>query len=96
MQECLETEVLIVGCGIAGGTAALRLADAGVPVVVLTRAREAGDSNTWYAQGGIIFRGHDDSPERLADDILRAGAGHSNPSAVTSSPRKARSSSSAS
>lgn len=82
MHECLETEVLIVGCGIAGGTAALRLADAGIPVVVLTRARAAGDSNTWHAQGGIIFRGNDDSPALLAQDILRAGAGHSNPHAV--------------
>ena len=64
MQECLETEVLIVGCGIAGGTAALKLADAGISIVILTRAREAGESNTRYAQGGIIYRGHDDSPDR--------------------------------
>ena len=82
MQECLETEVLIVGCGIAGGTAALQLADAGISIVILTRAREAEESNTRYAQGGIIYRGHDDSPDRLAEDVLRAGAGHSNPRAV--------------
>lgn len=32
MTDLLETEVLILGCGIAGSTAALTLADAGVPV----------------------------------------------------------------
>ena len=29
MSECIETDVLILGCGVAGGTVALRLADAG-------------------------------------------------------------------
>ena len=35
MTNCIETDVLIIGCGIAGGTAALQLADAGVPVTVV-------------------------------------------------------------
>jgi L-aspartate oxidase len=37
--DLIETEVLIIGCGIAGCTAAIKLADAGVPVTVVTRAR---------------------------------------------------------
>ena len=40
------------------------------------------ESNTYYAQGGIIYKGVDDSPDALAEDILRAGAGHSYPPAV--------------
>ena len=32
VPELIETEVLIIGCGVAGGTVALRLADAGMPV----------------------------------------------------------------
>ena len=80
--ERLETDVLIIGSGIAGGTAALQLATAGVPVTVVTRAREPHDSNTYWAQGGIVYRAEDDSPQRLADDIIQAGAGHSNPEAV--------------
>jgi len=83
MNEIVETEVLIIGCGIAGGVAALQLADAGIPVAVVTRAQEPGESNTYYAQGGIIYRGADDSPALLAEDVFRAGAGHSNPKAVT-------------
>jgi L-aspartate oxidase len=78
----MNTEVLIIGCGVAGGTAALQLADAGIPVMVVTRAREPKESNTYYAQGGIIFTSSDDSPELLAQDILNAGAGHSYPPAV--------------
>jgi L-aspartate oxidase len=69
------TDVLVLGCGIGGGVAALTLADAGVPVTVVTRAAGATESNTFYAQGGIIYRGAGDSPDLLQEDILRAGAG---------------------
>lgn len=71
----LATEVLVLGCGIGGGVAALTLADAGVPVTVVTRAEDPTESNTHYAQGGIIYRGAGDSADLLAEDILRAGAG---------------------
>ncbi|MBN1427945.1 MAG: L-aspartate oxidase [Anaerolineae bacterium] len=71
----METDVLIIGCGIAGGTAALQLAEAGVGVTLVTRAKESNDTNTYQAQGGIVYQGEDDSPELLAEDITRAGAG---------------------
>ena len=82
MPEYLDTDVLILGSGIAGATTALTLADAGVPVTVVTRASRARDTNTYWAQGGIIYKGVEDSPELLAEDIMRAGAGHCNPDAV--------------
>lgn len=82
MDELLQAEVLIIGCGVAGAVAALQLADAGIAVTVVTRATDPAETNTFYAQGGIIYKGKDDSPELLAQDILRAGAGHSNPRAV--------------
>ncbi len=82
MPEYLETDVLIIGSGVAGATAALKLADAGVPVTMITRAKRAQDTNTFWAQGGIIYKGENDSPELLAEDIKRAGAGHCNPTAV--------------
>ncbi|RME85407.1 MAG: L-aspartate oxidase [Caldilineae bacterium] len=78
----LETDVLVLGSGIAGCTAALVLADAGVAVTLVTRSRQPHESNTYYAQGGIIYRARDDSPDKLAEDIMRAGAGHCNPRAV--------------
>ena len=82
MADWLESEVLIIGSGIAGSVAALRLAEAGVPVTVVTRANDPQESNTYYAQGGIIFRGTDDSPELLAQDLTRVGDSHCNPKAV--------------
>jgi L-aspartate oxidase len=82
VDNLVQTEVLVVGSGIAGGVLALRLAEAGIPVMVVTRAHEPRDSNTVYAQGGIIYHGENDSPALLAQDVQRAGAGHCNPSAV--------------
>lgn len=83
IPECLQTDVLIIGCGIAGGTAALQLAEAGVSVTLVTRTHQPEESSTLYAQGGIIYQGEDDSPLLLSEDIIRAGAGYSNPRAVT-------------
>ena len=78
-----ETEVLIIGCGIAGATAALRLArNPNRQITIITRATDAHESNTRYAQGGIIGRGPDDSAELLFEDIIAAGAGVSSPAAA--------------
>ncbi len=82
VKECVECDVLILGSGIAGSVAALQLAEAGVNVVIVTRASLSEESNTFYAQGGIIYEGAGDSPALLAEDILRAGAGYCNPKAV--------------
>jgi L-aspartate oxidase len=79
----IETDVLVIGCGIAGAAAALRLAqDRQRQVTVITRARDPQESNTRYAQGGIVARGVGDSPDLLVEDILRAGAGLGLPAAA--------------
>ncbi len=82
MSEYLEAEVLILGSGIAGATAALKLADQGKQVIMATRATDPHESNTVYAQGGIVYRGVGDTPAALAEDIIRAGGDHCNPIAV--------------
>lgn len=81
-NDCIETEVLVIGCGVAGGTAALQLADQGIPVTVTTRNPEFEKSNTHYAQGGIVYRGKDDSVESLSQDLFLSGDRHNNPVAV--------------
>jgi L-aspartate oxidase len=78
-----STDVLVIGCGIAGATAALRLSKKrSLRITVLSAATEAEQTNTLWAQGGIAFLGAQDSPESLADDILRSGDGLSDPEAV--------------
>jgi L-aspartate oxidase len=79
----MQTDVLIIGCGIAGATAAVQLAhDSQRQITLITRAEEAMDSNSSHAQGGIVGRGSDDSVELLEEDIMTAGAGLSYPPAV--------------
>lgn len=78
-----ETEVLIIGCGIAGATAALRLArNPKRHITILTRAADPHESNTRYAQGGIIGRPPNDDPQLLLNDILAASAGAGDPRAA--------------
>lgn len=79
----LRTHTLIIGCGIAGAAAALRLSDdPNHHVTIITRSPDAMSSNTAWAQGGIVTRGLDDSRDLLVEDILRAGAGVSSPKAA--------------
>ncbi|HEX2908176.1 MAG TPA: L-aspartate oxidase [Phototrophicaceae bacterium] len=76
----IRTNTLIIGCGIAGAAAALRLSDdPNHHVTVITRAAEASDTASSWAQGGIVTRGVDDSPDLLVRDIMEAGAGLSSP-----------------
>lgn len=74
--------MVVLGTGIAGLSAALAAAEAGVEVLVVSRSPEASATNTARAQGGIIFRGRQDSPALLARDILEAGAGFGLPEAA--------------
>lgn len=79
-----QTDVLIIGCGIAGAAAALRLSqDRQRQITVITRAAEPEESTTKYAQGGIVTLGPDDSADLLVQDILAAGAGLSLPAAAS-------------
>jgi L-aspartate oxidase len=74
--------VIIIGTGIAGLTAAFCLARAGTRVLLVTKAKDPKDCNTFWAQGGIIYEGEGDSPAKLIEDILQAGAGLSSEEAV--------------
>lgn len=73
---------LVIGTGIAGLTTAFALANAGIRVLLVTKAIDPADCNTSWAQGGIIYQGENDTPAKLIADIIRAGAGISNEEAV--------------
>ncbi|MDD5559126.1 L-aspartate oxidase [Candidatus Methylomirabilis sp.] len=78
----MKTDALIIGSGLAGCAAALAAAKQGVEVTLLTRSPHPEESSTFWAQGGIIYQGTDDSPQKLVADILAAGAGLSSPEAA--------------
>ncbi|RST09317.1 L-aspartate oxidase [Streptomyces sp. WAC05374] len=71
----IDADVVVVGSGVAGLTAALRCTAAGLRTVVVTKAR-LDDGSTRWAQGGIAAAlGEGDTPEQHLDDTLVAGAG---------------------
>ncbi|GAB3601088.1 L-aspartate oxidase [Microbacterium tumbae] len=74
--------VIVVGSGIAGLTAALHAHEAGHRVSVVTKG-SLGDGSTGFAQGGVAgVYGPGDSAAQHAEDTLVAGAGLSDPTAV--------------
>jgi L-aspartate oxidase len=75
-------DVIIIGTGIAGLTAAIYLKEKGLDVLVITKNDVISETNTNYAQGGIIAWKETDSPEKLADDIFKAGYHYNNIDAV--------------
>eukprot|EP00903_Cladosiphon_okamuranus_P009833 g9346.t1 len=77
-----DTDLLVVGCGIAGAATALQAARLGMTVTMLSSAPNVDDCNSFWAQGGIIYKAEDDSPDLLASDVHTAGAGICNDSAV--------------
>jgi len=77
-----ECDVVVIGSGIAGLTAALRLRGQVEKVLVVTKdVLDAG--STQWAQGGIAAAlGPGDTPEQHEHDTLVAGAGACDPAAV--------------
>ena len=75
-----RTDVLVVGSGIAGLSAALSADREGADVTLATKAERPEDASTWWAQGGIaVSRG---DPAGFARDIRAASAGTADPEAV--------------
>jgi succinate dehydrogenase / fumarate reductase flavoprotein subunit len=69
-----DVDVLVIGAGGAGVSAALVAAERGARVLTVTKLR-IGDANTMMAQGGIQAADKpNDSPERHYLDVL--GGGH--------------------
>jgi L-aspartate oxidase len=70
----VETDVVVVGSGVAGLTAALHATRAGRVLLVTKVLIDAG--STRWAQGGVAAAlGSDDSPEEHERDTLEAGVG---------------------
>jgi L-aspartate oxidase len=74
-----SADVAVIGAGAAGLYAALRAAEAGADVALVSRkrlAQAAGESASFWAQGGLAAAlAPGDSPARHARDTLDAGRG---------------------
>jgi len=66
-------DVLVLGSGISGLAAAVTAAEAGCSVCVISKESDFLESNTYYAQGGIVGDSPEDTQNALARDINRAG-----------------------
>jgi len=53
-NDDIIADLLVIGCGAAGATCALKAAKAGLSVVMITGAAELAESNSDHAQGGIV------------------------------------------
>lgn len=86
--RCLSTtldvgsseSLVVVGSGVAGCATALRAANEyNIQVNLICAGSELIDCNSYWAQGGIIYRNYDpvakDSSKALISDILKAGDG---------------------
>lgn len=70
-----RADVIVVGSGVAGLTAALRARSIGRSVLLVTKA-QVNEGSTRWAQGGIAAAlSEDDSPEEHLHDTLIAGVG---------------------
>lgn len=78
----IKTEILVIGSGVGGLISALTAAELGREVLIITKLPSLLSGNSPWAQGGIVFWGKDDTPEKLKRDIFEAGHWHSWPPAV--------------
>ncbi|WP_137284933.1 L-aspartate oxidase [Halorussus salinisoli] len=75
-----ETDVLVVGSGVAGCATALAAAREGADVLVVTKATRPEETTSHWAQGGVATTRSD--PESFERDVLAASADTADPDAV--------------
>ena len=88
MDKRQRFDVLVAGTGIAGLTCAIHCREVGLSVLVITKEDRVEESNTNYAQGGIIAWRECDSPESLARDVYEAGCRYNGREAVETFARE--------
>jgi len=75
-------DCIVIGSGVAGLSTALTAAENGLEVCIISKETFVQECNSFYAQGGIVFRGEGDSAELLEKDINTAGDNINNHTAV--------------
>lgn len=93
--DIADCDVVVVGAGFAGLTAAIEAHNAGASVVILEKMKSPG-GNSSISDGGVAAAGTemqrrlgiDDSPELMYRDMLRAGLGLNHPALVRQVTRR--------
>jgi len=90
-HDVMVSDVVIIGCGVAGLLAALRARDRRITLISKTGFADGGSSV--LAQGGVaVALGPGDTPERHATDTIDVGCGVCHPDVVrrvtTEGPRR--------
>lgn len=88
-EQTIDTDVAVLGGGLAGHCAALAAAEQGASVLLLEKCAEPGGSSTTSA-GSFALAGTDlqaavgveDSPQKLAEELMRVSGGHAEPELV--------------
>jgi L-aspartate oxidase len=75
------TDVLIIGSGIGGLITAIKCVEEGLDVALVSREETPWESNTYWAQGGIVYA-KDRLGAGLEGDIQSASAHTSSPAAI--------------
>ena len=76
----MNTDIVIVGCGVAGLYCALNLPEE-KNIVIVTKS-DAEKSDSYLAQGGICVLRCDDAYDSFYEDTMRAGHYENNPESV--------------
>ena len=81
-------DVIVVGCGIAGLSAAVSAQQAGACVALLERApKEERGGNTRYTESFWRMRSHDDVSEDFWDRFAENAGGHLDPAVIADSAK---------
>lgn len=79
----MEVDIVVVGCGIAGLSAAAAAHEAGARVVVLERApKEERGGNTRYTEAYLRMNSIDEVSDDFEEKLATFGGGHLDPSLV--------------
>jgi len=84
----MKTDILIVGCGVAGLYCALNLPK-NKKIIIVTKS-EAPKSDSFLAQGGICVLRDEDDYDSFYEDTMKAGHYENNPSSVDIMIRSSR------
>lgn len=89
IEWAAEADVIVIGAGFAGLAAAIEAAEAGASVIILEKMKGYG-GNSIICDGGVSAAGTpeqekagiEDSPKKMAEDMIRAGLGLNHPELV--------------